>query len=146
MRLVVLISLALTVACGAAPAPSETAWSDDDLDVADPLRADGPAERARPLPPNRPAEYSPRKPKRAARRFSGRRIDFDVKDADLHNVFRLLADVGNFNIVVGDGVSGAVTMRLRNVPWDQILDTVVRTKGLHMEVSGNVIMITERKP
>lgn len=74
-------------------------------------------------------------------RYVGRAIDLDLKDADLHNVFRLLADVGNVNIVIGDGVQGQVTLSMRHVPWDQVLDSVVAAKGLRMEREGNVIMI-----
>ncbi|RLB53350.1 MAG: type IV pilus secretin PilQ, partial [Deltaproteobacteria bacterium] len=60
-----------------------------------------------------------------ARRFGGRRIDLDLKDADIHNVFRIVADVGRVNIVAADNVSGKVTIRMRNVPWDQALDTIL---------------------
>ncbi len=74
-------------------------------------------------------------------RYSGRRIDLDFKDADIHNVLRLLADTGRVNIVAADNVSGSVTLRMRNVPWDQALDVVLRAKSLGMERRGNIIRV-----
>lgn len=74
-------------------------------------------------------------------RYSGRRIDMDFKDADVHNVLRLLADTGRVNIVAADNVSGAVTIRMRNVPWDQALDVVLQAKNLGMDRRGNIIRV-----
>lgn len=74
-------------------------------------------------------------------RYSGRRIDLDLKDADIHNILRLLADVGRVNIVTADDVTGSVTIRMRNVPWDQALDVVLQAKGLGMVRSGNLIRV-----
>ncbi len=74
-------------------------------------------------------------------RFTGRRIDLDLKDADIHNVLRLLADVGRVNIITADNVQGSVTIRMRNVPWDQALDVVLQTKGLGMVRRGNMIRV-----
>ena len=76
-----------------------------------------------------------------AGRFNGRRIDLDLKDADIHNILRLLADVGRVNIVTADDVTGNVTIRMRNVPWDQALDVVLQAKGLGMVRSGNLIRV-----
>jgi type IV pilus assembly protein PilQ len=77
----------------------------------------------------------------AAGRYTGRRIDLDLKDADIHNILRLLADVGRVNIVTADDVGGNVTIRMRNVPWDQALDVVLQAKGLGMVRSGNLIRV-----
>ncbi len=77
----------------------------------------------------------------ARRGYTGRRIDLDLKDADIHNILRLLADVGRVNIVTADDVSGNVTIRMRNVPWDQALDVVLQAKGLGMVRSGNLIRV-----
>ncbi|MEO7109621.1 MAG: type IV pilus secretin PilQ [Polyangiaceae bacterium] len=73
--------------------------------------------------------------------FNGRRIDLDLKDADIHNILRLLADVGRVNIVTADDVTGNVTIRMRNVPWDQALDVVLQAKGLGMVQTGNLIRV-----
>lgn len=70
-----------------------------------------------------------------------RRVDLDLKDADIHNVFRILADVGNVNIVAADNVIGTVTIRMKNVPWDEALETVLRAKKLGMERRGNIVRI-----
>lgn len=75
------------------------------------------------------------------RRYAGRRIDLDLKDASVHEVLRLLSDVGKVNIVTSDAVSGTVTIRMRNVPWDQALETVLQAKGLGMVRQGNMIRV-----
>lgn len=71
----------------------------------------------------------------------GRRIDLDLKDADIHDVLRLLADVGRVNVITADNVTGSVTIRMRNVPWDQALETVLQAKGLGMVRKGNLIRV-----
>ncbi len=75
------------------------------------------------------------------RRFTGNRIDLDLKEAPIHEVLRLIADVGKVNIVTSDAVTGAVTIKLRNVPWDQALETVLQAKGLGMVRQGNMIRV-----
>lgn len=75
------------------------------------------------------------------RRFTGARINLDMKDADIHNVLRILADVGKLNIVTSDNVKGDVTLKLNNVPWDQALDVVLQTKNLGMVRNGNMIRV-----
>jgi type IV pilus assembly protein PilQ len=75
------------------------------------------------------------------RAFTGRRIDLDLKDADIHNVLRLLAEVGQVNIVTADNVQGSVSIRMRNVPWDQALDVVLQAKGLGMVRQANMIRV-----
>jgi type IV pilus assembly protein PilQ len=77
----------------------------------------------------------------ARRRYSGRRIDLDFKGADIHNILRLLADVGQVNIVTSDDVKGEVTIKMRNVPWDQALDVILRSKLLGQVREGNLIRV-----
>jgi len=77
----------------------------------------------------------------AQARYSGRRINIDLKDADIHNVLRLLADTGHVNIVTADDVGGTITIRMVNVPWDQVLDVVLQAKGLGMVRTGNLIRV-----
>jgi type IV pilus assembly protein PilQ len=74
-------------------------------------------------------------------RYNGRRINIDVKDGDIHNILRLLADTGHVNIVTADDVSGTITIRMINVPWDQVLDVVLQAKGLGMIRTGNLIRV-----
>lgn len=79
--------------------------------------------------------------RRRGRRYSGRRIDLDFKDADIHNILRLLAEVGGVNVVTADDVAGTVTIRMRNVPWDQALEVILQAKGLGMIRRGNLIRV-----
>jgi type IV pilus assembly protein PilQ len=74
-------------------------------------------------------------------RYTGRRIDLDFKDADIHNILRLLAEVGNVNVVTADDVTGSVTIKMRAVPWDQALDVILTSKGLGMVRRGNLIRV-----
>lgn len=74
-------------------------------------------------------------------RYGGRRIDLDLKDADIHNVLRLLADVGRVNIVTADNVQGTVTIRMRNIPWDQALDMILQSKNLGMIQRGPIVRV-----
>ncbi len=76
-----------------------------------------------------------------ARGYTGRRIDLDLKDADIHNVLRLIGDVSRRNIIVADDVRGSVTIRLRNVPWDQALAVILQSKKLGMVEQGNMIRV-----
>lgn len=73
--------------------------------------------------------------------YNGRRIDLDLKDADIHNVLRLIGEVSRRNIVVADEVKGRVTIRLRNVPWDQALAVILQSKKLGMVEQGNMIRV-----
>ena len=75
------------------------------------------------------------------RRYVGRRIDLDFKGADIHNILRLLSDVGQVNIVTSDDVKGEVTIKMRNVPWDQALDVILRSKLLGQIREGNLIRV-----
>jgi type IV pilus assembly protein PilQ len=76
-------------------------------------------------------------------KYHGAAIDLDVKDADIHDVMRLLADVGRVNIVVGDSVQGKVTLRLKRVPWDQVACTIAAVHKLMISVDGNVVLVTK---
>jgi type IV pilus assembly protein PilQ len=87
------------------------------------------------------AAFLPTATGQPAGHYTGRRIDLDLKDADIHNVLRLLADVGRVNVVTADNVTGTITIRMRNVPWDQALDVVLQAKGLGMQRQGNLLRI-----
>ena len=75
------------------------------------------------------------------RKYSGRRIDLDFKDADIHNILRLLSEVGGVNVVTADNVGGTVTIRMRDVPWDQALDVILQAKALGMVRQGNLLRV-----
>jgi type II secretory pathway component GspD/PulD (secretin) len=78
----------------------------------------------------------------AATTYTGQKISLDFKDADIKNVFRLIAEVSGLNIVVTDEVRKRVTVRLVDVPWDQALDLLIDTNGLGKEKIGNVVRIS----
>ncbi|HKP63138.1 MAG TPA: type IV pilus secretin PilQ [Polyangiales bacterium] len=78
---------------------------------------------------------------KGGQRYEGRRIDLDFKDADIHNILRLLSEVGNVNVVTADDVGGSVTIKMRSVPWDQALDVILTSKGLGMVRRGNLIRV-----
>ena len=73
--------------------------------------------------------------------YSGERLTLNFQDIDVRSVLQLLADTSGQNIVVSDSVAGNLTLRLQNVPWDQALDIVLRTKGLDKRRQDNVIII-----
>ena len=73
--------------------------------------------------------------------YEGQRLTLNFQDIETRAVLQLLAETSGKNIVVSDTVQGNVTLRLRNVPWDQALDIVMTTKGLVMRQNGNVIMV-----
>ena len=75
------------------------------------------------------------------REYEGQRLTLNFQDIETRAVLQLLAETSGRNIVVSDTVQGNVTLRLRNVPWDQALDIVMTTKGLDMRQNGNVIIV-----
>lgn len=72
------------------------------------------------------------------REYTGERITLNFQDIPVRSVLQLIADISDLNIVVSDSVSGNLTLRLQNVPWDQALDIVLETRNLAMRESGNV--------
>jgi type IV pilus assembly protein PilQ len=90
-------------------------------------------------------EVSPRRKTEAALddkpTYVGERLTLNFQDIETRAVLQLLADASGQNIVVSDSVSGNVTLRLQNVPWDQALDIVLRTKGLDKRKQDNVIIV-----
>ncbi len=73
--------------------------------------------------------------------FKGKKITIDMQDADIINVIRLMGDVSGKNVVIGEDVKGKVTVKLKNVPWDQALDVVLKTKDLGREERGGIIRV-----
>jgi len=76
------------------------------------------------------------------KQYSGQKVSLEFKDADIKNVFRLLAEISGKNILVTDDVNKKITVRLIEVPWDQALDLIVDTNGLAKEETGNVVRIS----
>ncbi len=87
--------------------------------------------------PPAPGRGEPAPPKK----YTGEKISIDFQDAELIHVFRLIADISGYNIVVSPDVKGKFSMRLIDVPWDQALDVILRNYGLSKSVEGNIIRI-----
>ncbi len=77
--------------------------------------------------------------------YRGRRIDLNFKDADIHNLLRILATVGGVNIVVPQTVTGTVTVRLKSVPWDQAMEVILSSQGLWYRRDGSLIRVALRE-
>ena len=73
--------------------------------------------------------------------YSGQKLSLNFQDIDVRSVLQLIADFTNLNLVASDSVNGKITIRLQNVPWDQALDIILKTKGLDKRRTGNVIMV-----
>ncbi|MGE8557182.1 type IV pilus secretin PilQ family protein [Acinetobacter sp.] len=88
----------------------------------------------------RPEDKNPLKPK-AANAYTGKKISLDFQDIEVRRVLQLLADFTGINMVTADSVQGNITLRLKDVPWDQALDIILKTKNLDKRRNGNVIWI-----
>ncbi|TVP92921.1 MAG: type IV pilus secretin family protein [Thioalkalivibrio sp.] len=77
--------------------------------------------------------------------FVGERLSLNFQDIEVRSVLQLLADFTDLNIVVSDTVTGNITLRLNNVPWDQALDIVLRVRDLDKRMTGNVIYVAPRE-
>ena len=77
----------------------------------------------------------------AANSYSGQKISLDFQDIEVRRVLQLLADFANTNLVASDSVGGNISIRLKDVPWDQALDIILKAKNLDKRRSGNVVWI-----
>ena len=73
--------------------------------------------------------------------YSGEKLSLNFQDIDVRSVLQLIADFTDLNLVASDTVAGNITLRLQNVPWDQALDLVLKTKGLDKRKVGNVLLV-----
>ncbi len=77
--------------------------------------------------------------------YSGEKVTFNFQDIEVRSILQLIADISGLNIVVADNVSGSMTLRLTNVPWDQALDMILDAKNLDMRKNGEIIWIAPAK-
>ena len=91
-------------------------------------------------PVTKASESQPRQPKKPAA-YAGDRLSLNFQDIEVRAVLQLLADFTGLNLVASDTVTGNITLRLKNVPWDQALEIILKSKGLSMRQTGNVIMV-----
>lgn len=73
--------------------------------------------------------------------YHGEPIDLNFQNVELRSVLQIIAEVAELNLVVSDTVGGNITLRLKNVPWDQALDIILKTKGLDQRTVGNVLLV-----
>lgn len=73
--------------------------------------------------------------------YKGRRVSLEFSDADIRKILQLIAEVSNLNFLIGDDVTGTLSIKLVNVPWDQALEVILETKGLEKRQEGNIMYI-----
>jgi type IV pilus assembly protein PilQ len=78
-------------------------------------------------------------------RYSGEKLSLNFQNVEVRAVLNVIADFTDLNIITSDTVGGSITLRLKDVPWDQALDIILQTRGLDMRKSGNVIWIAPRE-
>ncbi len=76
--------------------------------------------------------------------YAGEKLSLNFQNIEIRSLLQVIADFTNFNIVTSDTVTGAVTLRLKDVPWDQALDIILQAKGLGMRKTGNVLLIAPK--
>lgn len=76
--------------------------------------------------------------------YNGEKLSLNFQNIEVRSLLQVIADFTNFNVVTSDSVTGAVTLRLKDVPWDQALDIILQAKGLGMRKSGNVLWIAPK--
>ncbi len=76
--------------------------------------------------------------------FNGEKLSLNFQNIEIRSLLQVIADFTNFNIITSDSVTGAVTLRLKDVPWDQALDIILQTKGLGIRKTGNVLRIAPK--
>jgi type IV pilus assembly protein PilQ len=91
----------------------------------------------------RPVKVDPTKLTQG-RGFAGEKLSLNFQSIEVRALLQVIADFTNFNVVTSDSVTGAVTLRLKDVPWDQALDIVLQAKGLGMRKNGNVLWIAPK--
>jgi type IV pilus assembly protein PilQ len=89
----------------------------------------------------KPLTEQEKKDKQKDFQFSGDKLSFNFQDIEVRAVLQIIADFTDLNLVASDTVQGRITLRLENVPWDQALSLVLKTKGLDKRLEGNVMMV-----
>jgi type IV pilus assembly protein PilQ len=93
----------------------------------------------------KPVQYDPNKLIQGTRQgYQGEKLSLNFQNVDVRSVLNVIADFTDLNIITSDTVQGNLTLRLRDVPWDQALDIIMQTRGLDMRKSGNVVWIAPR--
>jgi type IV pilus assembly protein PilQ len=93
----------------------------------------------------RPVKEDPQRLFQGTRQgYQGERLSLNFQNVDVRSLLQVIADFTNLNIITSDSVGGTITLRLKDVPWDQALDIILQTKGLDMRKNGNVLLVAPR--
>lgn len=93
----------------------------------------------------KPVQYDPNKLVQGARGgYKGEKLSLNFQNVEVRSVLNVIADFTDLNIITSDTVQGNLTLRLKDVPWDQALDIILQTRGLDMRKNGNVVWIAPR--
>ncbi|PLK50622.1 type IV pilus secretin PilQ [Uliginosibacterium sp. TH139] len=96
----------------------------------------------------KPSQEDPRKLVQGSSRavkYAGEKLSLNFQNIDVRSVLQVISDFTNFNIITSDSVTGSLTLRLKDVPWDQALEIILQAKGLDLRKNGNVIWIAPRE-
>jgi type IV pilus assembly protein PilQ len=93
----------------------------------------------------RPIKEDPNRPGGNSAGYRGEKLSFNFQNVEVRAALQAIADISGLNIITSDSVTGNLTLRLRDVPWDQALDVVLQAKGLDMRKNGNVLWIAPRE-
>lgn len=93
----------------------------------------------------RPLKEDPNKLTQGTQGYRGEKLSFNFQNVEVRAALQAIADISNLNIITSDSVSGNLTLRLREVPWDQALDVVLQAKGLDMRKNGSVLWIAPKE-
>ena len=94
----------------------------------------------------KPVQEDPSKLTQGTRQgFKGEKLSLNFQNVEVRAVLQVIADFTGLNIITSDTVTGSLTLRLKDIPWDQALDIIMQTKGLDMRKNGNVVLIAPRE-
>jgi type IV pilus assembly protein PilQ len=93
----------------------------------------------------RPIKEEPNKLTQGSQGYRGEKLSFNFQNVEVRAALQAIADISGLNIITSDSVSGNLTLRLKEVPWDQALDVILQAKGLDMRKNGSVLWIAPRE-
>ncbi|MEV4783591.1 type IV pilus secretin PilQ [Burkholderia sp. LMU1-1-1.1] len=93
----------------------------------------------------KPIKEDPNKLTQGSQGYRGEKLSFNFQNVEVRAALQAIADISGLNIITSDSVSGNLTLRLKEVPWDQALDVVLQAKGLDMRKNGNVLWIAPKE-
>ena len=91
-----------------------------------------------------PKEKTEDQAEKKVQRYTGQKITLDLYKTDIHNVFRLFAEISGKNIIVDEQVKGEVTLAIKEVPWDLAMDIILEKKNLAKDEKANTLIISPR--